>query len=56
MVTYSFLERPCCGLLVRCVPAFDMVLGLIFTQSITPFVARPMLFALFLVIAVHCNS
>ena len=34
---------------------FDTVLGLISTQSIRPFVAVPVLFALFLVIAVHCN-
>ena len=40
--------------MVRRVLAFDMVLGLISTQSIRPFVV-PVLFALFLVIAVHCN-
>jgi len=34
---------------------FDTVLGLISTQCIRPFVAVPVLFALFLVIAVHCN-
>jgi len=35
---------------------FDMVLGLISTQSTRPFVAVPVLFALFLVIAVHCSG
>jgi len=56
MAIYFSLERPWSGLLVRCVLAFDKVLGLISTQSITPFVAVPVLFALFLVIAVHCNG
>jgi len=41
--------------MVRRVLAFDMVLGLISTQSTRPFVAVPVLFALFLVIAVHCD-
>jgi len=42
--------------MVRCVMVFDTVLGLISVQSITPFVAVPVLFALFLVIAVSCSG
>jgi len=42
--------------MVRCVMVFYTVLGLIFTQSIIPFVAVPVLFALFLVIVVHFNG
>ena len=33
-----------------------MVLGLIFTQSIIHFLALPLLFVLFLVVAVHFNG